>query len=98
MKQSQVCIPWKDGLHARPAARLVRRALAFQSSVSLKVGQRIADARSILAVLLLCATFGTVLDIEVSGSDEEQALAAITSLFESDTDPEAEPADEADRR
>ena len=36
------------------------------------------------AILLLCATMGTEVRVEVSGADEEQALAAVTSVFDSD--------------
>jgi phosphotransferase system HPr (HPr) family protein len=82
MKRSQVRIPWSGGLHLRPAAKLVKQAKSFQSSISLKVGQKAADARSILAISLLCGTLGTVLELEVSGADEAPALAAIESLFE----------------
>lgn len=82
MRHSQVTIPWKEGLHARPAAKLAKSALSFRSSVLLKVNERLADARSILAIMLLAASFGTVVDIEVSGVDEEAALQAITSVFE----------------
>lgn len=93
MKRSQVSIPWKEGLHLRPATRLVERAKAFRSSVSLKVNERLADGRSILAILLLCATFGSVVDLEVSGEDEEQALAAVTAVFESESSDTVEPTD-----
>ena len=93
MKRSQVSIPWREGLHARPATRLVRRALGFRSSIRLKVGQRMADARSIFAVLLLCASFGSVVEVEVSGTDEDQALAAITSVFEDETDADLNSSD-----
>jgi phosphotransferase system HPr (HPr) family protein len=83
MKRSQVAIAWREGLHLRRAAKVVDIARAFQSSVSLRIGQRVADARSIIAILLLCGTVGSVVDVEVSGADEDQALAAITSVFES---------------
>lgn len=68
----------------RPATELVKLAMTFQSSISLKFNERLADARSILAVVLLCAAFGSVVDLEVSGDDEEEALAAMTAVFEAD--------------
>lgn len=83
MKHSQVSIKWTEGLHLRPAARVVKRARSFQSSILLKIGQRVADAQNILAIMLLCGTFGSVVDLEVSGGDEDEALAAIVSVFES---------------
>ncbi len=94
VKHSKVHIPWKEGLHLRPAAKLVKCARIFQSSISLKVNDRLADARSILAVMLLCATFGAVVDLEASGTDEAEALAAVTAVFEPvEPDASKEPAE-----
>lgn len=88
MKRSQVAIQWKAGLHMRAAARLVKLARSFRSSVLLRANQRMADARSLLALLLLCATCGTVVDLEVTGEDEEQAITALVSALGT-SDPEA---------
>lgn len=52
-----------------------------------------ADARSLLSLLLLCATCGTVVDLEVTGEDEDQAHAALASALETN-DPEAPDEDE----
>jgi phosphotransferase system HPr (HPr) family protein len=85
MKKTQVRVPWKEGLHLRPASRLVRLAKASKSVVWLKVGEKVADARSILAILLLCAVTGVVVDLEVHGEDEDAVLASITQVFEPET-------------
>ena len=77
----------------RPATKLVERARSFKSSIFLKAGQQVADARSIMAILLLSASVGTVIHLEVCGEDEEPALAAIVSVFES-ADSEAIERDE----
>ena len=90
MKYSQVSIPWKEGLHLRTAAKLAKLARSFQSSVSLRYEERLADAQSILAILLLCATFGSVVTLEASGADEDQALAAITNVFAQENTDAAE--------
>lgn len=82
MKRSSIQIPWKEGLHLRPAAALIGIARQFQSRISLKVRDRVSDARSILGILLLCASFGTQLEVEITGADEDLALTAIESLFE----------------
>lgn len=68
----------------RPAVRLVRVARQFRSSISLRVGGRIADLRSILSVIALCATMGTALDLEANGDDEQKALDAIEQVFTTD--------------
>lgn len=82
MKRTQVVVPWKEGLHLRPASRLVRLVMASRCAVFLKVGEKVADARSVLAILLLCATAGMVIDLEVKGEDEDAVLTSITSVFE----------------
>jgi phosphotransferase system HPr (HPr) family protein len=86
MKSSKVVVLWQGGLHLRPAARLVEVAKQFQSTVYLKCGGKIADLRSILSVLALCATMGTGLDIEAIGDDEQDAAQAIERVFSSHAD------------
>lgn len=81
MKEKSVTVPWKEGLHARPAARLVQRARAFKANIELKYRGNVANARSIISILLLCATLGSTINIEVSGEDEEQAMEAIEAAF-----------------
>lgn len=71
------------GLHARAAAKLVRIAAQFQSSIKLErvdTGQS-ADAKSILNVLMLAASSGTSLRAIAVGADEVAALDALDALF-----------------
>lgn len=71
------------GLHARAAAKLVRIAAQFQSSIKLErvdTGQS-ADAKSILNVLMLAASSGTSLRAIAVGPDEVAALDALDALF-----------------
>jgi phosphoenolpyruvate-protein phosphotransferase (PTS system enzyme I) len=71
------------GLHARAAAKLVRIAGHFQSSIKLQRsdGSISADAKSILSLLMLAATRGTELRLIADGPDEVQALDAVIALF-----------------
>ena len=66
----------------RPASQLVRLAKASKSVVHLKVGAKVADARSILAILLLCAVAGMVVDVEITGEDEADVLCSLAKVFE----------------
>jgi phosphotransferase system HPr (HPr) family protein len=72
------------GLHARAAANLVRDVSPFQSNITLIRADisRSADAKSILSLLTLAATKGTVLEIVVDGPDENLALVALQGAFE----------------
>jgi len=83
MKRSRVVVLWQCGLHLRPAARLVQVAKDFHSTIYLKCGGKIADLRSILSVIALCATMGTGLDVEAVGDDEQDAIQAIKQVFSS---------------
>ena len=92
MKATHVTIQWREGLHTRPAARLVRLAQRFQSRLRLKVGEHVADARSIFQVLLLSASIGTTMIVEADGADENEAVQAVTELLNGgDSDSGADP-------
>jgi phosphotransferase system HPr (HPr) family protein len=81
MKRSTGVVSWQDGLKFRPAARMIRVAQQFHSTIALKCGEKIGDVRSIMSVVMLCATMGAVITIEARGEDEEIAIQAITQVF-----------------
>jgi len=93
MRKTKVVVPWQPGLHARPATRLVHLAKQYRSAIHIRAMGRMADAKSILSILLLCATVGTMLEIEVFGADEADATTAIERLFESERDADDAPRD-----
>lgn len=71
----------KVGIHARPAASLVKVASRFESEIFLeKDGERI-NGKSIMGLLMLAAGPGCKLRLEVSGPDAEQAAKEIEELF-----------------
>jgi len=84
MLEDKVKIVNQLGLHARAAAQLVHLANSFTSSIKLQRNDNkgVADAKSILSVLTLAATMGTVLLIFVEGTDEGAAMAAIKEMIE----------------
>jgi phosphoenolpyruvate-protein phosphotransferase len=71
------------GLHARAAANLVRVASRFQSKLTLRRpdSSADADAKSILSILTLAASYGTKLKLTATGEDAQEALDAICGLF-----------------
>ncbi len=70
----------KLGLHARAAAKLVTTASQFQSEVTLeRNGQRV-NGKSIMGVMMLAASQGTRLKLEVDGGDELAAADALADL------------------
>jgi phosphotransferase system HPr (HPr) family protein len=64
-------------LHARPAGLFVKTAMRFRSRLTVGVNGRVADAKSILAVLALGATGGTLLRLGAEGEDAPAALDAL---------------------
>lgn len=81
MKLTKVVVLWPDGLHLRHAVKLMKAAAQFQSTVRLKCGDKIADVRSIISLIALCATIGTTLEVEVSGADEADATQTVEQIF-----------------
>lgn len=82
LASSEATMTLPDGvaLHARPAALFVRTAMRFQSKIVVSANGRDADAKSILSVLGLGATAGTMLLVRADGDD---AAAALDALAES---------------
>lgn len=72
-----VLLPADVALHARPAGLFVRTAARFTSRITVEVDGRVADAKSILAVLALGARGGTQLSLHAEGDDAGQALGAL---------------------
>ena len=83
MLERSVSIGNALGLHARAAAKLVRLANTFRSSVTLTRNdtKTSADAKDILSVLHLAAGSGVDLSIIADGADENEAIEKITRLF-----------------
>jgi len=81
VKEREVVIGHRLGLHARAAAKLVQLSAGFQSSIVLvrtdDPQRSEADARSILSILLLSARQGSKLQVRTDGSDEDEALERI---------------------
>ena len=81
MQTRTIPITNRLGLHARACARIVAIASRFRSNVSLVVKGRRASARNIVAVMMLTASVGSTIRVEVDGPDEVQAMREISALF-----------------
>lgn len=80
MKISSIEITNETGLHARAASKLAEMASKY--SATIKVGHsKMVDGKSILALMMLAATQGTILKIEIKGIDEEKAMESILKLI-----------------
>ena len=70
------------GLHARPAAALVKACAAHASAVTVSCGAAKADAKRLMAVMRLGAKNGAELTFTVDGTDEEAAAAQLRAFLE----------------
>ena len=68
----------ESGVHARPATSLVNLCMRFDSNITLEALKKEVDCKSIMGVMSLGIYSGTVVTITVDGTDEEQAMQAIT--------------------
>lgn len=82
MVSQEVTIKNRAGIHARPAALLVQRANEFDSQIFIQKGDNKINAKSIMGILALGASYKTTLEIIIEGDDEQAALDALVSLFE----------------
>ena len=80
--QREVTIINKYGLHARPAMQFVETANRFTSKIEVSNGSLVVDAKSIMSVMRLAATKGTVLRIVADGEDAAGAVDALAELVE----------------
>ncbi|GLY60526.1 phosphohistidinoprotein-hexose phosphotransferase [Pectobacterium carotovorum subsp. carotovorum] len=77
----------KLGMHARPAMKLFELVQSFDAEVILRNDSGTeAEASSVIAMLMLDSAKGRLIEVEVTGPDEEQALAAVIGLFEAGFD------------
>jgi len=70
------------GLHARAAARFVHTANRFRSRITLTGRGKTMDGKSILGILLLAASQGSVLEVGAEGVDVAEAVEALAALVE----------------
>ncbi|MCU6354376.1 PTS phosphocarrier protein NPr [Morganella morganii] len=83
----QVEIKNRLGLHARPAMKLFELIQTFRSAVVFRNKQNEeARADSVLAMLMLDSEQGSFIEVEATGPDENSAIEAIISLFNSGFD------------
>lgn len=70
------------GLHARAATKLVELANEFEADLFLAKDGREVNGKSIMGVLLLTATCGSVVKIRATGTDAQALVTAVLVLFE----------------
>jgi phosphocarrier protein len=80
MKQT-IQIQNKLGLHARASAKLTKTAGGFPCEVWMSKGERRVNAKSIMGVMMLAAGIGSEVELETTGPQEAEAMAALVALI-----------------
>jgi phosphocarrier protein len=81
MPERDVKIVNKLGIHARPAAEIVKTAGKFKSSITIVRDDLEVNAKSIMGVMMLAAEFGSTITIRAVGDDADQALDALQAVI-----------------
>ena len=80
MVTQEVTINNEVGLHARPATFFIQKANECKSGIWVEKDERRVNAKSLLGVLSLGITKGTTITLLADGSDEKEAIAALSEL------------------
>ena len=83
MTEQTITISNRAGIHARPAAFLVQTTKDFNCNIYFEKGQNRINAKSIMGVITLGASYGTEIKIIAEGEDEQTAVQTLVRLFES---------------
>lgn len=81
MKEFKYVVTDAEGIHARPAGLLVKKAAEFTSAVTITKGEKSADAKRIFGVMGLGVKTGEEVTISVDGADEDTAIAELETFF-----------------
>jgi phosphocarrier protein len=83
MAEAEVRITNANGIHARPAAEIVRTAGRFRSHITIARDDLEVNAKSIMGVMMLAAECGSVVRLKADGADADTAVAALSTLIAS---------------
>jgi phosphocarrier protein len=81
MIKQEVEIINKLGLHARASTKLTQTASQFGSEIWIERNGRRVNAKSIMGVMMLAASKGSKVTLEIAGNDEAPAMTALTELI-----------------
>jgi phosphocarrier protein HPr len=82
MVKASVTISNKLGLHARASAKLTKLAGSYPCEIWMARGERRVNAKSIMGVMMLAAGMGTLIELEVQGDREQEAMDALRALID----------------
>lgn len=81
MVERSVQIVNKLGIHARPAAEIVKTAAKFKSGITIVRDDMEVNGKSIMGVMMLAAECGAAIVLRADGSDEDAAVDALAAVI-----------------
>ena len=79
--RAQLAVTSPVGIHARPAAMLVKQAQMFDADIEISHNGNSTSVKSIIGLLTLCAGYGAKVTVTATGRDADEAIRVITNLF-----------------
>jgi phosphocarrier protein HPr len=80
MPERSVQVVNKNGIHARPAAEIVKLAAKYKSDITVMRDDLEVNGKSIMGVMMLAAEHGSTITLRAEGPDADQALDALATL------------------
>ncbi len=84
MKSFSYTIKDAQGIHARPAGILVKKAAGFNCAITITKGEKKGDLKKVFSVMGLAAKCGDEIIVCFDGEDEELAYNEITQIIQAD--------------
>ncbi|WP_343192651.1 HPr family phosphocarrier protein [Buchnera aphidicola (Taiwanaphis decaspermi)] len=81
MFKKKIEITTKNGLHTRPAAKLVKEAKKFLSEITISSDGKIVNAKSLFKLQTLELTQGKIITLSAHGEDEKQAIKHLAKII-----------------
>ena len=81
MEQFTFIIKEKNGMHARPAGAVANCAKKYKSDIKIYKNEKEANAKRLLSLMSLCATYNSEIVIKIEGEDEKEALTDIKNVL-----------------
>jgi phosphocarrier protein HPr len=81
MPEREARILNKLGIHARPAAEIVKTAARFKSNITIVRDDLEVNAKSIMGVMMLAAEFGSTIVVRAVGEDADAAVDALCAVI-----------------
>ena len=83
MPERSVRIVNRNGVHARPAAEIVKLAARFKSDITLSRDELEVNGKSIMGVMMLAAEYGSTVTLRATGPDADAAVEQLATLISS---------------